>query len=181
MVDVAAVGQCENRQSIVMIRNVMIIDSDDERASERYVPEWDANTHLVGALNHITFHNQVLRSRLSHGTARAKGGDYGTMHAIGTHVALDGVTTVPYRANGKVPERLLRNMVVSLSQVGRHYFPQVHSVIRDTESDSGLPPVEPMDGANGQRVGYTIDMSVDLGNASHFNCVASRGILIPPG
>ena len=62
MVDVAAVGQCENRQSIVMIRNVMIIDSDDERASERYVPEWDANTHLVGALNHITFHNQVLRS-----------------------------------------------------------------------------------------------------------------------
>jgi len=74
MVDVAAVGQCENRQSIVMIRNVMIIDRDDERASERYVPEWDANTHLVGALNHITFHNQVLRSRWSHGTARAKGG-----------------------------------------------------------------------------------------------------------
>ncbi len=28
--------------------------------------------------------------------------------------------------------------------------------------------MEPMDGANSQRVGYTIDMmSVDLGNASH--------------
>ena len=101
------------------------------------------------------------------------------MHAIGTHVALDGVTTVPYRANGKVPERLLRNMVVSLSQVGRHYFPQVHSVIRDTKSDSGLPPVEPMDGANGQRVGYTIDMSVDLGNASHFDVHdASQGFSV---
>ena len=74
------------------------------------------------------------------------------MHAIGTHVALDGVTTVPYRTNGKAPERLLRNLVVSLSQVGRHYFPQVYSVIRDTESDSGLPPVEPMDGADGPRV-----------------------------
>jgi hypothetical protein len=120
MVNVAAVGQSKKRQSIVMIRNVMIIDSEDERASKRYVPEWDANTHLVGALNHIIFHNQVLRSRLSHGTARAKGGDYGMMHAIGTHGALNGVTTVPNRANGKVPERLLRNMVVSLSQVGRH-------------------------------------------------------------
>ena len=75
MVNVAAVGQCKNRRSIVMIRIVMITDSEDERASERYVPEWDANTDLVGALNHITFHNQVLRNRLSHGTARAKGGN----------------------------------------------------------------------------------------------------------
>lgn len=91
------------------------------------------------------------------------------MHAIGTHVELDGVTTVPYRANGRVPEHLLWNMVVSLSRVGRQYFPQVYSVIRHKESDSGLKPVEPMDGIDGQRVGYTIDMSVDLGNASHFD------------
>ena len=74
------------------------------------------------------------------------------MHAIGTHVKLDGVTTVPYRANGRVPEHLLQNLVVSLSRVGRWYFPQVNSVIRDTESDSGLQPVEPMGGIDGQGV-----------------------------
>jgi hypothetical protein len=152
-----------------MIRNLMIIDDDEERKSSRYLPEWDGDTHLIGALNHITIHNEVLRRRSSRGTARAKGGDFGTMHAIGTHVELDGVTTVPYRTNGRVPERLLRNMVVSLSQVGRRCFPQVYSVIRDTETNSGLEPVEPMDGSDGQRVGYTIDMSVDLGNASHFD------------
>jgi hypothetical protein len=169
IVDDAAVGQCLDRQSIVMIRNLMIIDDDEERKSSRYLPEWDGDTHLIGALNHITIHNEVLRRRSSRGTARAKGGDFGTMHAIGTHVELDGVTTVPYRTNGRVPERLLRNMVVSLSQVGRRCFPQVYSVIRDTETNSGLEPVEPMDGSDGQRVGYTIDMSVDLGNASHFD------------
>ena len=42
-------------------------------------------------------------------------------------------------------------------------------MIRDTEGDSGLQPVVPMDGEGGLRVGYTIDMSVDLGNASHFD------------
>ena len=179
MVDVASVGQCDNRQSIVMIRNVMISDGDTGHASDCYVPDWDADTLLIGALNHITFHNQVLRTRSSRGGARGKGADFGTMHAIGTHVELDGVTTVPYRANGLVPERLLRNMVVSLSQVGRRCFPQVYSVIRDTESDSGLSPVEPMDGIDGQSVGYTIDMSVDLGNASHFDVHdASQGFSV---
>jgi hypothetical protein len=40
-------------------------------------------------------------------------------------------------------------------------------VIRDTEGNCGLQPVPPMDGEGGRRVGYTVDMSVDLGNASH--------------
>ena len=180
MVDVASVGQCDNRQSIVMIRNVMITnDGDTGHASDCYVPDWDADTLFIGALNHITFNNQVLQTRSSRGGAQGKGSNFGTMHAIGTHVELDGVTTVPYRKNGLVPERLLRNMVVSLSQVGRRCFPQVYSVIRDTESDSGLSPVEPMDGIDGQSVGYTIDISVDLGNASHFDVHdASQGFRV---
>ena len=82
------------------------------------------------------------------GTRRAKSGDVGTMHAIGTHVELDGVTTVPYKANGYVyvDDDLLRSTVVPLARIGRCCFPQVYSVICDAEGDSGLQPVVPMDG-----------------------------------
>ena len=147
MVDTATVGRCSDRQSIVMIRNVLVVDSDDDRESDRYVPDWDRDTHLIGDLNHITFHNEVLRRRAPRGTARTRGADVGTMHSIGTHVELDNITTSPYKANQYVPERLLRNMVVSLSRLGSHCFPQVYSVIRDMEHDSGLQPIVPMDGA----------------------------------
>ena len=137
----------------------------------------------------------------------------------------------PYAANEHVPEEVLRGLVVDLADLGRRCFPQVYSVIRDTEGNSGLSPVSPMDGvvipdgtdgdntalevdcdgADGsddddadsrdagdgdnndvtltelrkklqrklrrkiemlerrRRVGYTIDMSVNLGNSSHFD------------
>jgi hypothetical protein len=65
---------------------------------------------------------------------------------IRTHVKLDGVTTVPYKANEIVGEDLLRSTVVSLARIGRCCFPQVYSVIHDTEGDSGLRPVVPMEG-----------------------------------
>jgi hypothetical protein len=139
-----------------MIRNVASLDGD-------------GNDDLAGAITCITECNKSLRSGSSQGSVRAKSGDVGTMHAIGTHVELDGVTTVPYRANGFVDEDQLRSMVVSLARIGRCCFPQVYSVIRDAEGDSGLQPVAPMDGEGGRRVGYTIDMSVDLGNASHYD------------
>ena len=67
------------------------------------------------------------------------------MHAIGTHVLLDGVTTSTYKANEAVDEALLRDMVVSLAKIGRCAFPQVYAVIRDTEGNCGLHPVVPMD------------------------------------
>ena len=179
MVDVADDGQFRNRQSVVMIRNAMVVDSEDDRESDRYRENWDSDTHLIGALNHITFHNEVLRRRSAKGGARARGGDVGTMHAIGTHVDFDKVGTSPYAANGCVPERLLRLLVVSLSRIGRHLFPHVYSVVRDVESDSGLLPVPPMDGEGGCRVGYTIDMSINLGNSSHFDVHdASQGFSV---
>ena len=42
-------------------------------------------------------------------------------------------------------------------------------MIRDLESDSSLLLVPPMDGAAGCCVGYTFDMSVNLGNSSHYD------------
>ncbi len=169
MADPATVGGCSDRQLVVMIRYVFVVVSDDDRNSDRYLPEWDRDTHLIGDLNHVTFHNKILRRRSPSGTLRARGGDVGTMHAIEAHIDLDNIGTSAYRASLCVPERLLRNMVVSLSRLGSHCFPQVYSVIRDLETDCGLHPIAPMDGADGRQVGYTVDMSVDLGNVSHFD------------
>jgi hypothetical protein len=59
-IDVDSVGRCADRQSVVMIRNLMVIDSKADRQSAMYQDEWDRHTHLLGALNHITFHNTVL-------------------------------------------------------------------------------------------------------------------------
>jgi hypothetical protein len=72
-------------------------------------------------------------------------------------------------------------MVVGLWKVGCHCFPLVLAVIRDLESDSGLKPEPPMDGKGDQgcRVGYTIDVSVNLGNASHYDVHdASQGFSV---
>ena len=139
MVDVGNTGQFKHRQSVVIIRNAMVVDAEEDREPIQYHndrdadsedhddrdadsedhDDWDAGTHLIGALNNITVHNEVLRRQLSKGRATAKGGDIGgTIHAIGTLVAMDRVGTLPYAANGYVLEGLQRRMVVSLSRIG---------------------------------------------------------------
>jgi hypothetical protein len=135
IVDLPGVGLCKNRQLIIMISNVASLDGDDDE-------------DLTGAIVCITECNKLLQRGSPNGTVRAKSGDVGTMHAIGTHVELDGVTTVPYKANGYVyvDDDLLRSTVVPLARIGRCCFPQVYSVICDAEGDSGLQPVVPMDG-----------------------------------
>ena len=156
MVDLPCLGQQRNRQSVIMVRNVNFLTND-------------GGEDLLGLVACITKHNKALRLAKRKGAARSNAGDYGTMHAIGTHVHLDGVTTSAYKANEAVDEALLRGMVVSLAEIGRCAFPQVYSVIRDTKGNCGLHPVVPMDGEGGRRVGYTVDMSVDLGNSSHYD------------
>ena len=125
------------------------------------------------------------------GTVRASSGDFGSMYAIGTRVELDGTHVVPYQTNASLPEKLLRKLVVAMSRIATHYFPEVLSVIQDLEGDTGMPPVTPREGApplevatlplevsmpldvsptcRRQRVGYSIDMSCDLGNSSHID------------
>jgi hypothetical protein len=216
MVDTdATVGGTVNRQSVVMIRNVTRIDADDE---------------YLGLLGRVTAHNTALRKAEAKGYARHKCEDVGTMHAIGTRIPRDREgTPAPYAANAKVPVAVLCGLVVDLATLGSRCFPQVYSVIRDLEGDSGLLPVQPMDGvrladddtdemtSSGghevlarpgldtdpergaelddksivcdggareksercQRVGYSINMSVNLGNASHFDVHdASQGFSV---
>jgi hypothetical protein len=58
----------------------------------------------------ITKHNKVLQLAKRKGAARSSAGDYGTMHAIGTHMRLDGVTASAYNANEAVDEALLSRL-----------------------------------------------------------------------
>ncbi len=74
-------------------------------------------------------HNVRLRKAGSKGCARPKDEDVGTMHANRTGILLDRTGTVPFAENRKVPEGVLCMMV-----------------IRDMEQDSGLLPLEPMNG-----------------------------------
>jgi hypothetical protein len=186
MVDVATVGRCVDRQSVVMIRHVLRMDTDDgDRDGElkvegrRRTP--GVNLELSEALSRITAHNALVRRRVGTGGARSKSRDVGAMHAIGTRVDFDNVTTMPYHTNACVFDRVLRDMVVGLWKVGNYCFPQVLAVIRDLERDSGLKPIPPMDGLGerGRGVGFTIDMSVNLGNASHYDVHdASQGFSV---
>ncbi|KAI2506610.1 hypothetical protein MHU86_7820 [Fragilaria crotonensis] len=65
---------------------------------------------------------------------------------------------------------MLRKFVESLAKIGANCFPEVLAVMQDAEGDTGLHPVTPMaDKGSEDRVAYSIDMSVDLGNASHFD------------
>jgi hypothetical protein len=208
-------GGLVDRESVVMIRNVMKIDAHDDHAE---------------LLARLTSRCVELRLSAAKPSARNRSADVGAMYALGTRVPMEktvdseGVPTVcPYAANGCVAEDVLRDLVVSLASLGSRCFPQVYSVIRDTEANSGAIPVSPMDGEPAQssrkcdaggsldandgedagedvedggmatsgglrrrelvaalrrkirmmecrrRVGYTIDMSVNLGNSSHFD------------
>ena len=216
----------EGGESVVMVRNITKMDEHDD------------HLELLGRLT--SWCQEVRQS--ANCTARAKSSDHGSMFALGTRIEInnspDGppvYSKIPYAANGCVADGVLPGLVADLAIVGSRCFPQVYSVIRDTEGNSGLSPVSPMDGvalptqngsddndssdddndvdvddggvveghgvvnarvwANAQaaldrshqdhvrkrlrkrirklecrrRVGYTVDMSVNLGNSSHFD------------
>ena len=162
IVDIAPVGNCTCRKSIVMVRQIL-------SPTQMPLCEGEAKRPLmVEDLGFITLHNSLLRTRVPTGTARAGCGDLGSMHPIGTRILLDGVTTADYAANSKVPQRFLRKFFESLADIGANCFPDVLAVMQDVEGDTGLQPVATMVGKGSEnRVAYSADMSVDLGTASH--------------
>ena len=76
---------------------------------------------------------QCLRLEQGSHSYKNKDGDLGVPSAA------------PYAANGYVPEALLRKLVVDLAILESRCFPQVYSVIRDSEGNSGLLPVPLME------------------------------------
>jgi hypothetical protein len=142
-------------------------DNADKQQEEGHFTLDKDELERLEALSHVTARKMLHQRWVGTGSARAKQGDVGTMHAIGTTANFKNMSTLPYHANSQVSDHVLHNMVVGLWKVGSHCFPQMLAVIRD----SGLKPEPPMDGKGFQScgVGYTIDMSVNLGNASHYN------------
>ena len=88
MVDVATVGRCTNWQSVVMIRNILVVDSEEDRNSDRYHTDWDRDTQLIGDLNQNIFHNEVFRRRSVRGTSRARAAMLGRCMQSGRMLAL---------------------------------------------------------------------------------------------
>jgi hypothetical protein len=92
------------------------------------------------------------------------------MYALGTWVLKDCISACEYAANSKMPCDLLKQFVEALPRVGSFCFPDVMTVVHDMEEDSGNVRVEPMSGdEKGLQAGYSIDTSVDLGNAAHYD------------
>ena len=122
-----------NRQSVVMIRNVLSMPESP-----------DVNNAML--LEGISSTLAAFRKSESTSAARGKTNDYGRMVPIGTRVPETGRGTLPFAANKHFREHTLRNLVANLASVGRQCFPQVYAGIRDVEGDSGLAPVQLMNG-----------------------------------
>ena len=164
VVDVAPRGSFKAHKSVVRVRNILSPKMDSNFVGRSGEPM------LTHELKTITLHNTILRKRLRIGGGRSSTGDIGAMHPIGTRVLQDGIRTTSYLATRLVSRQLVEAYVKALSRVGQILFPDVLAVIQDAEGDTGLKPCAAMAGDEvGNRVGMSIDTSVDLGNASHFD------------
>lgn len=174
IVDIAPIGTYMNRKSVVMVRNLLSPELEQMYWGDEGCP------YFVGELPLITMHNSLIRRHVRTGHARSDQGDVGAMHPIGTRVMLDGMTLAEYAVGKKVSSQLSRQFVHALARIGSVVFPDVLSVIQDTEGDAGVRPAAVMAGdVKGNRVGGSIDMSVDLANASHFDSNdASQGFSV---
>jgi hypothetical protein len=217
---------CRRLAGIFFRKRLRPITDGEAVVMIRYVTKIDAHDDYLELLKRLTSRCREIRMSGAKGSARAKSSDVGCMFPLGTRVQQGGSpvgappvhNTIPYATNGRVADDVLRGLVADLANLGRRCFPQVYSLIRDTEGNSGLSPVSPMDGSavpvemdgdgtdddnsnnnaddaeandnfrnqlqeklrkklrkememleRRQRVGYTIDVSVDLGNSSHFD------------
>ena len=162
IIDIDDEGNCTDRQSVLRIRHVQTL--------HRGAGRW---------LDTITTCNSAIHCGVQTSNARAGKSDVGSMHALGTNITKGTMKPVPYATNRSVPQDMLRDMVVALHAIGKACFPDVLGVIMGLEADSGLESVPPMDGDGVECVGYTIDMSVNLGNASHYDIHdASQGYAV---
>ena len=166
VVEIAAHQSFRARRTTVRVRN--LLSESDDATFFSYVG-WNFPM-LVHELRTIALHNKILRRKLAKGSARNSNGDIGEMHPLGTRIMPNGITKSTYSATYKASHQLVGAYVNALSRVGQVLFPDVLAVIQDTEEDTGMVPSPRMagDGA-GNRVGYSIDTSVDLANASHYD------------
>ena len=115
-------------------------------------------------------------------SARAGCGDRGYMYPVGMRIMLDRVRRKRYKtSSAKNEQEPLRKSVVASARLAAVTIPGVLRIIQDAEEDGNLDP--PEGGMNGDgrfcRVSYSMDISVDLENASHYDINdASQGFSI---
>lgn len=92
------------------------------------------------------------------------------MHPVGSRIDIDG-TRKQYTASSAVSERaLLEGSVMAAAQLASTSVPGVLRVIQDVEDDAALLLIHGMKGdGKFSRVLHSMDVSVDLSNATHPN------------
>jgi hypothetical protein len=87
VVDVAPIGNCRYRKSVVMVHNLL-----SPTLEPTYIGE-GGKPYFVGKLQVIMLQNFLVCRAVAVGAARSSKGDVGAMHPIGTRVMHDGMTT----------------------------------------------------------------------------------------
>jgi len=157
----------------------------------RYLPQVVGIDGSAQLLNDIHEHCIQVKNG-KRGGARAGKGDYGKMYPIGCHI--EGVAMKRYAASSELSDILkLRKAVTAAYKLSSVTVPAVVRVIQDLEDDAEVPRLAGMDGeksipkwVDGKRtairscnLGHTMDLSVNLANASHFDVNdASQGFSI---
>lgn len=133
----------------------------------RYLTELHGS---VALLRRVRDHAQSVAEGAKSGSARAGCGDMGSMHPIGTRV-MQNLTEGKYTSSSDDDCLLaLADSVHASAMLASMSVPAVLRVVQDLETDSGLKPTPQMSGDGGSyKVSTSMDLSVNLSNASHFD------------
>ena len=143
-----------SRESVVQIRYLLHLGTGAEKL-----------------VNDIWEHASTA-TKGNHQSARRGLGDVGSMHPLGMRVMKDKKTCTRYKTSRGIREQhALRKAVVASARLAAVAIPGILRIIQDAEEDGDIaPPEGGMNGDGGSlRVSYTMDISVDLANASHFD------------
>ena len=142
----------------------------------------------MSLLSDIRHHASSVRVTRGSSGVRGKHGDLGSMHPVGTRIERDKVNgpwKSRYKASSGAGEQpALAAAVQAAARLASTTVPAVLRAMQDMEDDADLVPVGGMlgDGGDGPgggglggvglgfaRVSHTMDVSVDLSNASHYD------------
>ena len=129
--------------------------------------------HAIKLLGDIHDHASGIQASRGSRGVRANLGDSGSMHPVGLRIMRDraGPWRTRYVASSKPEEQpALASCVCAASQLASVSVPAVLRVMQDMEDDADIKPQGGMAGDGAfARVSHTMDVSVDLCNASHYD------------
>jgi hypothetical protein len=121
-------------------------------------------------LSELKSMGKLLSANSNQGNCRKKAGDRGGMYVVGTMLSSSmGGRYEPrvMRDIDAISNGMLNSICVKSGRVAQSLFPDVLQSIRQAEKVAGLSPSDAMGGLQG--VSVSMDVSIDLGNASHYD------------